>query len=113
MLVLVLSSLGALPAAAQLGIPKPPAREVIVRPKEIDDVLNNPGIGFQTFQRFNGDDLNPGNRWTEGHPIEYQPFDGDLTNPTTPQRPRPTSGSTGVSSSPSGRRTTGRCSTGP
>ena len=29
----------------------------VVRPKEIDDVLNNPGIGFTTFQRFNGDTL--------------------------------------------------------
>ncbi len=27
----------------------------IVRPKEIDDVLINPGIGFTTFQMFNGD----------------------------------------------------------
>jgi hypothetical protein len=78
--VLLLSLLGASNAVAQLGIPKPAAREVVVRPKEIDDVLNNPGIGFQTFQRFNGDDLNPGIRWTEGHPIEYQPFHGDLTN---------------------------------
>ena len=54
-------------------------------PKEIFDVLNNPGIGFTTFQRFNGDDLNPGKGWTEGYPIEYQPFDGDLTNKDHPQ----------------------------
>ena len=54
-------------------------------PKEIFDVLNNPGIGFTTFQRFNGDDLNPGSGWTEGMPIEYQPFDGDLTNKDHPQ----------------------------
>ena len=54
-------------------------------PKEIFDVLNNPGIGFMTFQRFNGDDLNPGSRWTEGFPIDYQPFDGDLTNKDHPQ----------------------------
>lgn len=53
---------------------------VVVRPAEIDDVLTNPGIGFMTFQRFNGDELNPGPGWTEGLPIEYQPFDGDLTN---------------------------------
>jgi hypothetical protein len=32
--------------------------EVIVRPKEIHDVLLNPGIGFTTFQRFNGDSQN-------------------------------------------------------
>lgn len=43
-----------------------------VRPKRINDILVNPGTGFTTFQRFNGDDLNPGTKWTEGHPIEYQ-----------------------------------------
>ena len=59
--------------------------QVKVYPKEIFDVLNNPGIGFTTFQRFNGDTLNAGTRWTEGFPIEYQTFDGDLTNPNHPQ----------------------------
>lgn len=49
-----------------------------ILPREIDDVLINPGIGFTTFQRFNGDTLNTGLRWTEGHPIDYQPFTGDL-----------------------------------
>jgi len=58
--------------------------QVIIRPFEIDDVLNNPGIGFMTFQRFNGDDLNQGLRWTEGFPIEYQEWDGDLENPNHP-----------------------------
>jgi hypothetical protein len=58
---------------------------VVVRPAEVGDVLNNPGIGFTTFQRFNGDDLNPGAGWTEGMPIEYQPFDGKLTNTGYPQ----------------------------
>ncbi|MEA1996626.1 MAG: DUF4832 domain-containing protein [Gemmatimonadota bacterium] len=57
---------------------------VIVRPQEIDDVLVNPGIGFNTFQRFNGDTLNYGSGWTEGFPIEYQKFDGDLSNPDHP-----------------------------
>jgi hypothetical protein len=45
---------------------------VVVRPKESDEVLANPGIGFMTFQRFNGDALNAGKRWTEGYPIVYQ-----------------------------------------
>ena len=36
------------------------------------------GSGFTTFQRFNGDALNEGMGWTEGRPIEYQEFDGDL-----------------------------------
>lgn len=58
---------------------------VVVRPVETDEILNNPGIGFTTFQRFNGDDLNPGSGWTEGFPIDYQEFDGDLTNKNHPQ----------------------------
>jgi len=57
---------------------------VIVRPQEIDDVLVNPGIGFMTFQRFNGDRLNEGLKWTEGYPIEYQPFRGSLENENYP-----------------------------
>lgn len=56
----------------------------VVRPKLIHDVLDNPGIGFTTFQRFNGDKLNEGARWTEGFPIDYQPFDGDMTNENHP-----------------------------
>ncbi|MCF6358439.1 MAG: DUF4832 domain-containing protein [Draconibacterium sp.] len=58
-----------------------------VRPTEIDDVLLNPGKGFTTFQRFNGDslnDINVGVGWTEGFPIDYQEFDGDLTNEDHP-----------------------------
>ena len=54
--------------------------ETVIRPREIDDVLSNPGMGLMTFQRFNGDKLNEGNGWTEGFPIDYQEFDGDLTN---------------------------------
>jgi len=57
----------------------------IIKPAEINDVLNNPGIGFTTFQRFNGDDLNEGMTWTEGLPIIYQDFDGNLTNKDHPQ----------------------------
>lgn len=59
-------------------------KTIYVRPAEIDDVLTNPGIGFTTFQRFNGDDLNKGIGWTEGKPIEYQDFDGNLENPDHP-----------------------------
>lgn len=64
------SVFGAIPAAAQ--------QIIVVKPKEIQDVLNNPGIGFTTFQRFNGDTLNSGKKWTEGFPINYQPFRGTL-----------------------------------
>lgn len=57
----------------------------IVRPVEIYSVLNNPGIGFTTFQRFNGDTLNAGTTWTEGLPIVYQKFNGDVSNKNHPQ----------------------------
>lgn len=57
---------------------------IIVRPKEIDDLLINPGMGFMTFQRFNGDALNAGKSWTEGYPIDYQDFDENLENKNHP-----------------------------
>jgi hypothetical protein len=60
-------------------------KRIYVRPVETDDVLINPGIGFMTFQRFNGDELNEGSGWTEGFPIEYQEFDGNLENKDHPQ----------------------------
>jgi hypothetical protein len=41
------------------------AQNAIVRPKMIDDVLVNPGMGIQTFQRFNRQAINPGLRWSE------------------------------------------------
>jgi len=61
---------------------------LVVRPKEIDDVLLNPGIGFTTFQRFNGDTLTTLSNyqgWTEGRPIVYQEFKGDVINKAHPQ----------------------------
>ena len=55
------------------------AQKVItVRFRETDEVLTNPGMGFTTFQRFNGDKTNEGVGWTEGMPIDYQIFDGNL-----------------------------------
>lgn len=59
-------------------------KTLTVRFKEIDTVLTNPGIGFTTFQRFNGDKLNEGLGWTEGKPIEYQKFDGNLVTKDHP-----------------------------
>jgi hypothetical protein len=41
---------------------------VVIRPEEIDDVLVNPGMGIQTFQRFNGGLLNSGLKWSEEGP---------------------------------------------
>lgn len=46
------------------------AQTVVVHPKLIHDVLVNPGMGIQTFQRFNGDALNAGVKWSEEGPIE-------------------------------------------
>ena len=62
----------------------PNIKATVVRPKVIDDVLVNPGMGFMTFQRFNGDALNEGKVWTEGFPIEYQEFGGNLENKDHP-----------------------------
>ncbi len=56
-----------------------------VYPDESDELLLNPGMGFMTFQRFNGDTLNTGMGWTEGYPVVYQKFDGNLTNEHYPQ----------------------------
>ena len=46
---------GLLASAASLN-----AQTTVVRPTEIDDVLVNPGMGIETFQRFNGQSLNEG-----------------------------------------------------
>ena len=44
------------------------AQPVVIRPQPIDDVLTNPGIGIQTFQRFSGQAIYPGLRWSEVGP---------------------------------------------
>jgi hypothetical protein len=44
-------------------------KTVIVRPVEVDSVLVNPEMGIQTFQRTNGDAINPGSRWSEDGPL--------------------------------------------
>jgi hypothetical protein len=46
---------------------------VVVRPREIHDVLVNPGMGITTFQRFNGDAINPGRKWSEQGPTSKLP----------------------------------------
>lgn len=55
-----------------------------VRFDDSDEVLTNPGIGFMTFQRFNGDKTNEGAGWTEGLPVNYQEFTGSLVTPDHP-----------------------------
>jgi hypothetical protein len=46
---------------------------VVVRPREIQDVLVNPGMGVQTFQRFAGEALNAGTKWSEEGPTAALP----------------------------------------
>lgn len=57
---------------------------ITVRFDDSDEVLTNPGIGFMTFQRFNGDKTNEGVGWTEGLPVNYQEFKGSLVTPDHP-----------------------------
>lgn len=52
-----------------------------MRPRLFDGLLINPGIGLMTFQRFNGDPLNGGTGWTEGHPLQRFPDTSALTDP--------------------------------
>ena len=58
--------LGASSAEAQRNV-------VVVRPKEISDVLVNPGMGITTFQRFNGQEPNPPLKWSEIGPVSKLP----------------------------------------
>ena len=44
------------------------AQTTVVHPARISDVLVNPGMGIQTFQRYNGDALNRGVEWSEEGP---------------------------------------------
>ena len=46
---------------------------VVVRPRAIQDVLVNPGMGVQTFQRFAGETLNEGTKWSEEGPTSMSP----------------------------------------
>jgi len=57
---------------------------ITVRFEDSGEVLTNPGIGFMTFQRFNGDKTNEGVGWTEGFPVDYQEFKGSLEVPDHP-----------------------------
>ena len=46
---------------------------VVVRPAEIQNVLVNPGMGITTFQRYNGQTLNPPLTWSESGPVTKLP----------------------------------------
>jgi len=56
-----------------------------VRPKESKEYILNPHKGTTTFQRFNGDPLYPGLKWSDREgPETFKPFDGNLKNPRYP-----------------------------
>jgi hypothetical protein len=46
---------------------------VIVRPVPINDILTNPDMGITTFNRFNGQALNPPLEWSELGPLTKMP----------------------------------------
>jgi len=46
---------------------------IVVRPTEIDDILVNPGMGIETFNRFSGQALNEGVKWSEVGPEKPLP----------------------------------------
>ncbi len=49
-----------------------PISIVKVRPAEMRrPLLDNPGKGCATFQRFNGDPINPGEKWSEEGPLAF------------------------------------------
>lgn len=56
------------------------AQTVIVRPKEIGGVLVNPGMGIQTFQRYAGQPIYPGTRWSEVGPEKAMPDSAQPVN---------------------------------
>lgn len=60
-----------------------PCATVIVRPIEIKDILVNPGMGVQTFQRYNGEALNQGVKWSEEGPVHR--LDAPSEAPEFPQ----------------------------
>ena len=60
-LLMLLSTTLAVSAMAQ-------SDSVIIRPEPSNEILVNPGMGITTFQRFNGEPLNQGLRWSEEGP---------------------------------------------
>src|SRR6185437_15367792 len=46
---------------------------IVVRPTEIDDILVNPRMGIETFNRFSGQPLNEGVKWSEVGPEKPVP----------------------------------------
>lgn len=60
-------------SAVALGSATAQKKTTVVRPREISDVLFNPGMGITTFQRFNGQEPNPPLKWSEMGPVTKLP----------------------------------------
>ncbi|MHC4712934.1 MAG: DUF4832 domain-containing protein [Planctomycetota bacterium] len=58
-------------------------KPAVFRPKPTNEVLYNPHMGFQTFQRFNGDPLHK-HMWGEIGPEEFSPPPASLENKDYP-----------------------------
>jgi hypothetical protein len=56
---------------ASLSVAQP--NITIIRPVPIQEVLQNPGMGITTFQRFNGQAVNPALEWSEVGPVTKLP----------------------------------------
>ena len=87
------------------------AQTTIVRPTEIDDILMNPGMGIETFQRFSGQAVNEGVRWSEVGPETAAPIRLRQRPSTSRHRASRTCAGSGRRSSPSAAPTAGRSST--
>jgi len=66
------------------GFDRMPQQTRSVMPKESDELLINPGMGFQTYQRFNGDPTERRNFWNDDGPVCYKAFTGIVHNNNYP-----------------------------
>ena len=80
--LVMLAMLASVSSAATLA-----AQTTIVRPSEIDDILINPGMGIETFQRFGKQAVNEGLRWSEVGPETATPDSSSVDFPDSSVAP--------------------------
>jgi len=73
-----LIAMGLCGALICLAAPASFSQYTIVKPKEIHDVLINPGMGFTTFHHFNKDHVGKGSDWDSQNVEDLLQPDGDL-----------------------------------
>lgn len=66
------------------GFDRMPQQTRSVMPAESDELLVNPGMGFQTYQRFNGDPTEKRNYWNDDGPTSYSLTPDSLWNRNYP-----------------------------